>query len=95
MERLEQQIGQGVRSAYLQLAAAEKGLDISDRALKSARTSFDAMQERFNVGGAQLVELQQANYQLTTATINRVTAVYAYLDARTFVEFATGLFGEI
>ena len=95
VERLEQQIGQGVRSAYLQLAAAEKGLDISDRALKSARTSFDAMQERFNVGGAQLVELQQANYQLTTATINRVTAVYAYLDARTFVEFATGLFGEI
>jgi outer membrane protein len=95
VERLEQQIAQNVRSAYLQLSAAEKGLDITSRALKSARTSFDAMQARFNVGGAQLVEVQQANYQLTTARINRVTAVYAYLDARTFVEFATGLFGEI
>lgn len=95
LQRLEQQIGQGVRSAYLQLAAAEKGLDITERALKSAETSFEAMQERFNVGGAQLVEVQQANYQLITARINRVTAVYAYLDARTFVEFATGLFGEL
>ena len=95
LQRLEQQIGQGVRSAYLQLSAAEKGLDITDRALTSAETSFEAMQERFNVGGAQLVEVQQANYQLITARINRVTAVYAYLDARTFVEFATGLFGEL
>lgn len=92
--RLRQQIEQNVRRAYLQLAAAEKGLQISNRALVSAKTSFDAMQERFNVGGAQLVEVQQANFQFITARINRVTAVYAYLDARTYVEFATGLFGE-
>lgn len=93
--RLEQQISQNVRSAYLQLTAAEKGLEITQRALRSAQTSFEAMQERFNVGGAQLVEVQQANTQLITARINRVTAVYAYLDARTYVEFATGLFGEL
>lgn len=94
IERLEQQIGQNVRRAYLQLLAAEKGLNITERALKSALANFDAMQERFNVGGSQLVEVQQANYQLITARINRVTAVYAYLDARTFVEFATGMFRE-
>jgi outer membrane protein len=94
LERLEQQIGQNVRRAYLQLQAAEKGLDITERAMKSALANFDAMQERFNVGGSQLVEVQQANYQLITARINRVTAVYAYLDARTFVEFATGMFRE-
>ncbi len=94
IDRLVQQISQNVRRAYLQLQASEKGLDITERALKSAVTNFDAMQERFNVGGAQLVEVQQANYQLITARINRVTAVYAYLDARTYVEFATGMFRE-
>ena len=40
LARLEQNISQNVRAAYLQLAAAEKGLDITERALKSAKTSF-------------------------------------------------------
>ncbi len=92
--RLEQQLRQNVRSAYLQLRTAERNLDITERALRTAQLNFDAMQERFTVGGAQLVEVQQANFQLITARINRVTAVYGYLDARTFVEFATGLFTE-
>ncbi len=93
-DRLEQTIQQNVRRAYLQLAAAEKGLEIADRAMRPAQTSFDAMRERYNVGGATLVEVQQANYQLITARVNRVTAMYAWLDAKTFVEFATGLFKE-
>lgn len=94
LQRLKQQIEQSVRNAYLTLGAAEKGLDVTERAMKSATTSMDAMQERFNVGGATLIDVQTANNQLITARINRVTAVYAYLDARALVEFATGLFGE-
>lgn len=94
LQRIEQSIQQNVRRAYLQLNAAEKGLDIANRALKPARTSFDAMQERYNVGGATLVEVQQTNAQLITARINRVTAVYAWLDAKAYVQFATGLFRE-
>lgn len=93
-QKLEQSIQQNVRRAYLQLTAAEKGLDIANRAIKPARTSFDAMQERYNVGGATLVEVQQTNAQLITARINRVTAMYAWLDAKAFVQFATGLFRE-
>ncbi len=94
VERLKQQIQQSIRNAYLSLASAEKGLSITERAVKSATTSMDAMQERFNVGGATLLDVQTANNQLITARINRVAAVYAYLDARTLVEFATGLYGE-
>lgn len=94
VERLKQQIQQSVHNAYLTLASAEKSLSITERALKSATTSMDAMQERFNVGGATLLDVQTANNQLITARINRVAAVYSYLDARTLVEFATGLYGE-
>lgn len=93
-QRLEQQIRTNVRSAYLQLAAAEKGLTIAERAFTAANTNFQATQERFNVGNANLLDVQTANNQLITARVNKVTAVYAYLDARTFVEFATGLFSE-
>lgn len=93
-QRLEQSIQQNVRRAYLQLSLADKGLDIAGRALKPARTSFDAMQERYNVGNASLVEVQQTNAQLITARINQVAAMYAWLDAQAFVQFATGLFRE-
>jgi outer membrane protein len=93
-DRLEQNIQQNVRRAYLQLGAAEKGLEIADRAITPARTSYEAMQERFNLGSSTLVEVQQSNYQLITARNNRVAAMYAWLDAKAFVEFATGLFTE-
>ncbi|MCO6466880.1 MAG: TolC family protein [Bradyrhizobiaceae bacterium] len=92
--KLEQSIQQNIRRAYLQLTSAEKGLEIANRALKPARTSYDAMQERYNVGSATLVEVQQTNAQLVTARINRVTAMYAWLDAQAYVQFATGLFRE-
>lgn len=94
LERIEQGITQSIRNAYLQLGAAEKGLDITERALKAALLSYDAMKTRFDVGSSSLIDLQQVNNQLITARINRVTAVYAYIDAKTFVEFTTGNFKE-
>jgi len=95
LARLENQIRTNIRSAYLQLAAAEKGLDITERALRAALTNFNAVQERFNVGSATLLDVQTANNQLITARVNRVTAVYAYHDAATYVEFTIGTYGDL
>jgi len=92
--KLENQIRTNIRSAYLQLIAAEKGLDITERAIKSATTNFNAVQERFNVGSATLLDVQTANNQLITARVNRVSAVYSYYEAAAYVEFTTGTFGE-
>ena len=92
--RLENQIRTNIRSSYLQLVAAEKGLEITDRAMKSAVINFNAVQERFNVGSATLLDVQTANNQLITARVNRVTAVYAFHDAATYVEFTVGTYGD-
>ncbi len=94
LARLQNDVRTNIRSAYLQLAAAEKGLDITERALKAALMSFNAVQERFTVGSATLLDVQTANNQLITARVNRVTAVYAYHDAATFVEFTIGTYGD-
>ena len=94
LARLQNDVRTNIRSAYLQLAAAEKGLEITERALKAALTSFNAVQERFTVGSATLLDVQTANNQLITARVNRVTAVYAYHDAATFVEFTIGTYGD-
>lgn len=93
LARLQNDVRTNIRSAYLQLAAAEKGLDITSRALKAALTNFNAVQERFTVGSATLLDVQTANNQLITARVNRVTAIYAYHDAATFVEFTIGTYG--
>ena len=92
--RLENQIRTNIRSSYLQLVAAEKGLEITDRAMKSAVINFNAVQERFNVGSATLLDVQTANNQLITARVNRVTAFYAFHDAATYVEFTVGTYGD-
>ncbi len=94
LSRLQNDVRTNIRSAYLQLGAAEKGLEITERALKAALTNFNAVQERFNVGSATLLDVQTANNQLITARVNRVTAIYAYHDAATFVEFTIGTYGD-
>lgn len=93
-QKLELQIRTTVKSSYLNLAASEKGLGVTERALKAAELNYEAARERFNVGSATLLDVQTANNQLITARINRIGAVYTYYDARTLVEFATGLYRE-
>lgn len=89
-ERLRNQIRSDIRNAFAQLEQAEKGLEISSRAILFAATNANAARERFAAGAATLIELQNSNNQLLTAQINRVTAVYAYHSAVAAVEFATG-----
>lgn len=89
-QRLEQQVRQGVQAAMLSLAAAEKQLDITARALTSAELNDKAARDRYNVGAATQFDVLQANTQLITARINRITAVYTYYDARFQAEFASG-----
>ncbi|MFM8772007.1 MAG: TolC family protein [Candidatus Kapaibacterium sp.] len=90
-ERIRNQIRADLRTAFGQLELAERGLEISARAITFATTNANAARERFAAGAATLIELQNSNNQLITAQINRVTAVYAYHSAVAAVEFATGL----
>lgn len=93
-ERLRQRLRSDLRNAYIQLEYAERGTEIAEFALKTAQINADANQERFNVGSANLLDVQTANNQLVTARINRVTAIYTYLEARTVVEATLGTLTE-
>ncbi len=93
-ERLRQRLRSDLRNAYIQLEYAERGTAIADYALKTAQVNSDANRERFNVGSATLLDVQTANNQLVTARINRVTAIYTYLEARTVVDATLGTLTE-
>ncbi len=90
-QRLEQSIRQSIQASLLALTAAERQIDISERALAAADLSYKAAFERFSVGAANQVDVQVASNQLITARINRISAVYAYFDAKFQAQFASGL----
>lgn len=90
VERRKNQLRSDIRAAFLQLASAEKGLEVTAKAMSIATYNADAVRERYTVGASTLLDMQTANNQLITAQINRITAVYTYHTAVASVDFATG-----
>ncbi len=90
----EQKMRSEVQIAFLNLDAAEKQLDVSKRAVRSATQNFDATKERFAVGAATQLEYQTANQQLINARINQVSIVYSYYDAQVQLRSAIGTLAE-
>ncbi len=90
LQRLQHAIATDLQRAFLQLSAAEKELEITSRTLRSAELNFANANERFNVGAGTLLDYQTANNQLINARINRIGAVYKYLQAQYLVEFTIG-----
>ncbi|NBO69424.1 TolC family protein [bacterium] len=89
-KRLEQAIRTQLQTGLLNLTAAEKQMDITARSLKSAELNYQSAKERFDVGTANILEFQTANTQLVTSKINRINAVYNYVDAQYQIRFAIG-----
>jgi len=88
--QLEQSIRTAVQTCYMNLDAAEKLLDISKRALRSAEQNFESFKERFRVGSSNITDYLTANNQLITAQINRINSIYNYLQAQKEVLFSIG-----
>lgn len=93
-QQSEMKIRSEVQSAFLNLEAAEKQLEITSRALKSAEQNFKSAQERLNVGAATVLDYLTANNLLINAKINRVNAVYNYFDVQFQVRYAIGTLKE-
>jgi outer membrane protein len=88
--RLEQMIRAEIKGVFLNLQSAEKQVEISDKSLKSAQQNYDSVSERFEVGAANITELQVANNQLVNAKINRINAVYSYILAQKEILYTIG-----
>ncbi len=89
--RLEQQIKTEVQNAFLNLESAEKQIEISKRAVKSAELNYESSKERYGVGSTTITELTLANTQYVTAQINRVGAFYDYILSQRELQFAIGI----
>jgi outer membrane protein len=79
-----------VKKAVLDLDAAMKALQVTEKAMVSAAEDRKIAEERYNLGAGTLLDLLVANASYVNAEANRVNAVYGYLTAKYNLEFALG-----
>jgi outer membrane protein len=79
-----------VRVAYLNAATAFERLDLTDQFLKQAQLALDLAQGRYDLGLSSIVELSQAQLNLTSAQIASASALYDYQTQRVIVDYQIG-----
>lgn len=87
---LTQNIKKEIKTAFLNLEAAEKQIEIAERGLFSAEKSFESAEERFRLGTISISDYYLANNMLTNARINRINSFYNYFISQKEVLFTIG-----
>jgi outer membrane protein len=79
-----------VRTAYLNASTAFQRVDLTNQLLTQATRALDLAQGRYDLGLSSIVELSEAQLNLTSAQIAHATAQYDYQSQRLFVDYQTG-----
>jgi outer membrane protein len=87
---LQNRVIRDVRIAYLNAATAYERMALTQELVQQAQLAMDLSQNRYDLGLAAIVELSQAQLNLTAAQIANTTARYDYQAQRINVDFQTG-----
>ena len=79
-----------VRIAVLNLNNARERTAITDKLREQAAKSMALAQARYDAGTSSMVEIGQAQLNLTAAEINQTNARYEYLMRRSILDYQTG-----
>jgi outer membrane protein len=87
---LANRVTRDVRVAYLNAATDFERLGLTEQLLKQAQLALDLAQGRYDLGLSSIVELSQAQLNLTSAQIGNTSARYDYQAQRVVVDYQTG-----
>lgn len=88
---LENQVTRDVRVAYLNAVTAFDRVGLTDQLLQQAQLALGLAQSRYDLGLSSIVELSQAQLNMTSAQIASSTARYDYQSQRAVVDFTIGV----
>ncbi|HEX8241836.1 MAG TPA: TolC family protein, partial [Longimicrobium sp.] len=89
-EELERRIRSGVAVAAEALRHGEEELERADEAVRLSQTSVENEERKFQLGMSTLFDVIQAEDQLTSALLSRISAQERYAQARARLAFETG-----
>lgn len=87
----EASITRDVQLAWLNATNALERLNITDRLREQSIQAYSLAEARYNAGSSSVVELSQAQLNLTASEINQTTTRYEYLLRLSILDFQTGL----
>jgi outer membrane protein len=87
---LEESIARDVRMAWSDSETAYHQLDVTAELLRQATMALDLAQGRYNLGLSSIVELSQAQLNLTQAEVENLGAKYDYQKSYAVLQYATG-----
>jgi outer membrane protein len=87
---VENHVARDVRVAYLNSTTAYDRMGLTKQLLNNAQQALDLAQTRYDAGLGTIVELSQAQLNLTTAQISNTSATYDYQTQRVILDYQTG-----
>jgi len=86
----QQQIARDVRAAWASAMTAYQGLDVSAQLLRQATLAMNLAQGRYDLQLASIVELTQAQLNVTSAEIENLNAKYDYQSQYATLQYTIG-----
>jgi len=78
LRELENRIAQDVRTSWLNASSAYQRLSLTQQLLSEATQAYDLAKGRYQLGLSSIIELSQAQLNLTEAQVEQVSAQYDY-----------------
>jgi len=88
---LQERIARDVRVAWSSSKTAFQNIDVAAELLREASLALDLAQGRYNLGLSSIVELSQAQLNLTQAEIENLNAKYDYQSIYAMLQYTMGL----
>jgi outer membrane protein len=88
---LQNRVVRDVRVAYLDAVTARDRMALTHELLTQAQLAMDLAQSRFDLGLGTIVELSQAQLNMTSAQIAEASAKYDYQAMRVNMDYQTGV----
>jgi len=87
----QERITRDVRVAWASAMTAFQRIDVTAQFLRQASLALDLAQGRYNLGLSSIIELTQAQLNLTQAEIENLSAKYDYQNQYSVLQYSIGL----